>query len=199
MSGVSRVHNNFSRSKLSCPHLYGVCYRAVAAGPVSPVSTGPLFPSPVACLALPISAIVWRTPTQRPEAHRYQLKLARWLRTVQQNCSASLPTTFRFYKRMISLASFTCEGCGFRPISKLDRKTHIIGVRRNGQNGIHVKLSSSLRCNHDQQYSIPFAHTNHFKYSFLPNSISVWNNLPLEAVNCTTLPMFKYYTLPLFL
>ena len=60
-------------------------------------------------------------------------------------------------------------------------------------------LSSSLRCNHDQQYSIPFAHTNHFKYSFLPNSISVWNNLPLEAVNCTTLPMFKYYTLPLFL
>ena len=60
-------------------------------------------------------------------------------------------------------------------------------------------LSSSLRCNHDQQYSIPFARTNHFKYSFLPNSISLWNNLPLEAANCTTLPMFKYYTLPLFL
>ena len=60
-------------------------------------------------------------------------------------------------------------------------------------------LSSFLRYNHDQQYSIPFAHTNHFKYSFLPNSISVWNNLPLEAVHCTTLPMFKYYTLPLFL
>ena len=53
--------------------------------------------------------------------------------------------------------------------------------------------------NHDQQYSIPFAHTNHFKYSFLPNSISLWNNSPPEAVNCTTLPMFKYYTLPLFL
>ena len=60
-------------------------------------------------------------------------------------------------------------------------------------------LSSLLRCNHDQQYSIPFARTNHFKYSFLPNCISVWNNLPLEVVNCTTLPMFKYYTLPLFL
>ena len=60
-------------------------------------------------------------------------------------------------------------------------------------------LSSCLRCNHDQQYNIPFARTNHFKYSFLPNSISVWNNLPLEAVNCITLPMFKYYTLPLFL
>ena len=56
----------------------------------------------------------------------------------------------------------------------------------------------TTRCNHDQQYSIPFARTNHLKYSFLPNSISVWNNLPL-AVNCTTLPMFQYYTLPLFL
>ena len=42
------------------------------------------------------------------------LKLARWLRTVQQNCSASLPTTLRSYKRTISLASFICEGCGFR-------------------------------------------------------------------------------------
>ena len=50
-------------------------YRAVAAGPVSPVLTGPL-----------------------------------------------------------------CEGCGFRPISKLDRKACTICVRRNGQNGIHVRL-----------------------------------------------------------
>ena len=59
-------------------------------------------------------------------------------------------------------------------------------------------LSSSLRYSHDQ-FSIPFARTNHFKYSFLPNSISLWTNLSLEAVNCTTLSMFKYYTLPLFL
>ncbi len=60
-------------------------------------------------------------------------------------------------------------------------------------------LSFSLRCNHPHQYSIPFAHTNCCKHSFLPNSISLWNNLPLEAVNCTTLPtlIFKYYTLPL--
>ena len=51
------------------------------------------------------------------------LKLARWLRTVRQNCSTSLPTTFRSCKWTIaSLASFTCEGCGFRPISELDRK-----------------------------------------------------------------------------
>ena len=59
-------------------------------------------------------------------------------------------------------------------------------------------ISSSLRCSHDQ-FSSPFAHTNHLKYSFLPNSISLGTNLSLEAVNCTTLPMFKYYTLPLFL
>ena len=37
--------------------------RAVVTGPVSPVSTGPLFPSPVAYLASPISAIARRTPT----------------------------------------------------------------------------------------------------------------------------------------
>jgi len=49
--------------------------RAVAAGPVSPVSTRPLFPSLVACLALPISAIAWRTLTQHPEAHRYHVEI----------------------------------------------------------------------------------------------------------------------------
>ena len=42
--------------------------RAVAAGPVSPVLTGPLFSSLVACLALPISAFARRKPMQRPEA-----------------------------------------------------------------------------------------------------------------------------------
>ena len=52
----------------------GSSRRAVAVGPVSPVSTGPLFPSLVACLALPISAIAWRTPTQHPEAHRYHVE-----------------------------------------------------------------------------------------------------------------------------
>ena len=55
-------------------------------------------------------------PRNAPKHTGTMLKLARWLRTVQQNCSASLPSTFRSYKRTISLASFTCEGCGFRPI-----------------------------------------------------------------------------------
>ena len=90
--------------------------RAVAAGPVSPVSTGPLFPSLVDC------PVLGGRPCNAPKHLGTMLKLARWLRTVQQNCSASLPTTFRSYRRTISLASFTCEGCGFRPISKLDRK-----------------------------------------------------------------------------
>ena len=37
--------------------------RDVATGPVSPVSTGPLFPSPMACLPLPNKANVQRTRT----------------------------------------------------------------------------------------------------------------------------------------
>ena len=44
-------------------------YRAVAASQVSPVSTGPLFPSLMACLVSPISAIAWQTPIQGPHAH----------------------------------------------------------------------------------------------------------------------------------
>ena len=62
-----------------------------------------------------------------------------------------------------------------------------------------IPLSSfSSRYNHDHQFCIPFARTNHLKHSFLPNSVSLWNNLPSQAVTCTTLSLFKYYTLPLF-
>ena len=107
--------------------------RAIATGPVSPVSTDHFFPH---------SWLAWHcqlAPLLGGHPHN-ALKLARWLRTVQQNCSASLSKTFRSYKRMISRASFTCKGCGFRLISKLDRKANTIGVRCNGQNDIHVKL-----------------------------------------------------------
>ena len=55
-------------------------------------------------------------------------------------CSDHCHTTLRSNKWTISLTSFTCEGCGFRLISELDWKADTSGVRRNGQNGIHVKV-----------------------------------------------------------
>ena len=49
--------------------------RAVAASPIGPVSTGPLFSSIMACLASPIiSAIARQTPTQCQQAHRYHFE-----------------------------------------------------------------------------------------------------------------------------
>ena len=116
--------------------IYMELSRVVAAGPVSPVSTGPLFPSLVACLTLPISAIAWRTLTQRPEAHRYHVETCGMANSATELFRESF-NSFPFL-RLVSRAS--CEGYGFRPISKLDRKADTIGVRRNGQNGIHVKL-----------------------------------------------------------
>ena len=58
--------------------------------------------------------------------------------------------------------------------------------------------SSSLRHSHHFQYYIPHTHTNQFKHSFMPTCISLWNNLPLESVSCTTYSSFKSYTVPLF-
>ena len=43
--------------------------RAVAAGPVSPVSTGPLFPLPWRAWRRQSSAIAQRTPTYGPQVH----------------------------------------------------------------------------------------------------------------------------------
>ena len=100
--------------------------RAVAAGPVSPVSpvsTGPLFTSLVALAwRYQLAPLLGGRPRNAPKHIGTMLRLTRWLRTVRQNCSTCLPTTFRCYKQTISLANFACEGCGFRPISELDRK-----------------------------------------------------------------------------
>ena len=48
-------------------------YRVVAASPVSPVSTKPLFPSLVVCLVSTIS-IAQQTPTQGPQARRWHVE-----------------------------------------------------------------------------------------------------------------------------
>ena len=67
--------------------------RAVAAGPVSPVSTGPLFPSLVAYLVSQIIApLLGGRPHNVPKHIGTMLKLAKWLRTMRQNCSMSLPS-----------------------------------------------------------------------------------------------------------
>ncbi len=35
--------------------------------------------------------------------------------------------------------------------------------------------------------SIPFTDTSRFQHSFIPNTVPLWNNLPLESLSCTTL------------
>jgi len=53
------------------------------------------------------------------------------------------------------------------------------------------------RRNNHHVYRVPFARCNGFKYSFFSNIISLWNNLPLEAVNSETLLVFKHFVSPL--
>ena len=46
---------------------------------------------------------------------------------------------------------------------------------------------------------IPHARTNAFKSSFVPSSVSIWNNLPHEALIAPTITSFISFTAPLFL
>ena len=78
-------------------------YRAVATGPVSPVSTRPLFPSPMACLVSPNRPMLGKRPWH---AH----SVATCCNIIRDGCEQcerpSLPTIFRSSNRTI------CEGCG---------------------------------------------------------------------------------------
>ena len=45
----------------------------------------------------------------------------------------------------------------------------------------------NIRTTHSLTLHQPFAHTNNYLNSFLPHSVSIWNRLPEEIVNSTTL------------
>ena len=54
-----------------------------------------------------------------------------------------------------------------------------------------VPLVSSRHV-HDLTLVRPFAHTNRFMYSFFPNTISLWNNLPSPIVHSNSIGTFKH-------
>ena len=70
----------------------------IATGPVSPVLTGPLFPSPMACLVSPNRANARRTPMECTQRSNMLKHDTRWLRTVQKNL-------FRVFQQLSVLPS----------------------------------------------------------------------------------------------
>ena len=43
---------------------------------------------------------------------------------------------------------------------------------------------------HPFHFEIPFARTDHYKFSYYPNSIRNWNNLPIDSVESQSLRVF---------
>ena len=41
------------------------------------------------------------------------------------------------------------------------------------------------------RFKIPFARTNQYTNSFICTVTQLWNNLPIEAINCTNFTLFK--------
>ena len=56
---------------------------------------------------------------------------------------------------------------------------------------VQLRQSQSERRQRSLTLYQPFAHTNAFLMSYIPNSISAWNSLTEEQVTCPTLSSFK--------
>ena len=82
-------------------------HRAVAAGPVSPVSTGPLFPSPWLAWRCQNSAIALQTPTHGSQVH------SRHAETCEM-ATNSAKKLVRVFQQLFVLPSLICEGCGLQ-------------------------------------------------------------------------------------
>ena len=57
----------------------------------------------------------------------------------------------------------------------------------------------SLHPNSDHMLHHPFARTTASQFSFIPHTVSVWNNLPSEALQAASLRKFKSSIAPLLL
>ena len=62
-----------------------------------------------------------------------------------------------------------------------------------------LPLVSNSRTHHPSFYRTPLAHTSALQHSFMYTAISLFNNLPYDATESTSLNRFKYFISPLFL
>ena len=77
---------------------------------------------------------------------------------------------------------------------KLCQLFNIVHGHCHFPNSIFVLSSnnySNVTRSHHMAINQPFAHTNSFLYSFVPNSISLWNKLSNEQVSAPSLQAFK--------
>jgi len=51
--------------------------------------------------------------------------------------------------------------------------------------------SNVLTRGHSNRYKQPFTRINAYKYSFYPDTIKLWNNLPANIIDCTSLQSFN--------
>ena len=50
----------------------------------------------------------------------------------------------------------------------------------------------SLTRGHDYKLTVPFTRIDPYKFSFFPATIALWNKLPTEIVNATSIDSFTY-------
>ena len=54
-----------------------------------------------------------------------------------------------------------------------------------------IPNSTSLR-GHHQQFRVPFARTLIYQKTFFPDAIRMWNSLPADVVQCTSVEHLKH-------
>ena len=54
----------------------------------------------------------------------------------------------------------------------------------------YIVPSTRFTRGHDQKFILPQSRIDTYKFSFFPNSIRLWNNLPLETVHAHTIDKF---------
>ena len=56
----------------------------------------------------------------------------------------------------------------------------------------HLIPNTMSLCGHPNQYRVPFARTLIYQKAFFPDAIRMWNSLPADVVQCTSVENFKH-------
>ena len=56
----------------------------------------------------------------------------------------------------------------------------------------YINYNPGITRGHDYKLTVPFTRIDPYKFSFFPATIALWNKLPTEIVNATSIDSFTY-------
>ena len=132
---------------------------------------------------LEYASIVW-SPRTQCDIHKIEMVQCRAVRFIFNNFSCTASVTNMLAN--LQLPTLECRRQMLKLVMLYHILYHFVKMESPGLTHFTTRThGNSLRLTQ------PFARTDTYFYSFYPSSIRLWNNLPCDIVECSSIEQFK--------